>query len=577
MRKGIFGSVVVLLAGACWVLAQQASSPPSPSPYGGVTKLPPPQKLEAPVVHAQAPIILPESPILKSQPVADPVVIPVTELEIPSVPVIPPLPPIPASMTRIPSLPPVKPLPATGIKFDAVSQVPPSAPELVPPLIQLPPEPVNPLPLPTMPTLPKPTFSVDNTILPKPSYSVDNTLPPARSVYAPALPGLPPLPPVPGVATNVIGPDGAPTPANNYSVNDQIIWDDPSGSEKPAVWLSAEYLFWFPKPMRTPALAQAIVGVRSGDTGYGAEQVQELYPAGSVGKDYLDGVRGTFGFWMGDLQRFGMEATYMWFGRNNITDEFQSKPSVILGRPFINAETGEPSIFQLSSPDGVDGTIRIRTTMNLQGGDSNFLFNPILGSRRFSFLAGFKYLDFSEGLRVDQEAIDTVNGFHLTGYDSFNTHNRFLGGQVGMRWTYQGERFFANLTGKFAYGPMEQRVNISGGTSVTQTDGGGIQGNGGVLTQATNIGRYSRTQNTFIPEGIATFGYRFTPWMTGTVGYNFLFVNNLVRPGRQIDPSVSTNNFSLGSGALPGDRPQFSLRSEQFWMQGISAGLSLQY
>ena len=145
-----------------------------------------------------------------------------------------------------------------------------------------------------------------------------------------------------------------------------------------------------------------------------------------------------------------------------------------------------------------------------------------------------------------------------------------------MRWNYESRRFFASITGKIAFGAMNESINIGGGT-VVMTPAGNRNATGGVLAQATNIGSYSRTATAFLPEATATIGVRFTPWATGFVGYNFMYVSELVRPGKQIDPVVNPANFPFGAGSATASHPSFHLRGESLWMQGVNFGLKLQY
>jgi hypothetical protein len=75
-----------------------------------------------------------------------------------------------------------------------------------------------------------------------------------------------------------------------------------------------------------------------------------------------------------------------------------------------------------------------------------------------------------------------------------------------------------------------------------------------VLAQSTNIGTYSRTQAAFIPEAVVNLGYRVTPWATVTVGYNFVYVSEMVRPGNQIDTVINTSNFPFSGSSSDGHR-----------------------
>jgi hypothetical protein len=76
---------------------------------------------------------------------------------------------------------------------------------------------------------------------------------------------------------------------------------------------------------------------------------------------------------------------------------------------------------------------------------------------------------------------------------------------------------------------------------------------------------------------LASVGCHLTPWASVFVGYNFLYVTNLVRPGKLIDTTLNPENFPGGIGGATALRPQFQFRDEALWMQGVNVGLTLRY
>src|SRR5205085_1269150 len=105
---------------------------------------------------------------------------------------------------------------------------------------------------------------------------------------------------------------------------------------------------------------------------------------------------------------------------------------------------------------------------------------------------------------------------------------------------------------------------------------------GGVLAQPTNTGRFHHGDCGVIPEFTANLGWRITPWLQGTIGYNFLYVNNLARVGAQIDAVDGRQVFS-SAAFVPNLQPppaspeQPSGGHSVFWVQGLNVGLELTY
>src|SRR5262249_16654020 len=131
---------------------------------------------------------------------------------------------------------------------------------------------------------------------------------------------------------------------------------------------------------------------------------------------------------------------------------------------------------------------------------------------------------------------------------------------------------------------MDQQVFIDGQTvtNFNPATGGAVQTfPGGVFAQPTNIGGYSRTRLGFVNELKATAGCQLFDWARVFVSYDFLLLNNVARPGEEMDRTINNTQFQATippSGLLVGaSRPAFTFRDSTFWAHGISAGLALRF
>jgi Putative beta barrel porin-7 (BBP7) len=546
MHKVIVASIVAGLAGTCFVLAQNASSKQFQSPYRQAPGMLPHEKAEALTLAPTTPLDLPAN------------LIPPRPDFFPSVG-IPPLDPPPGE-TVVPQSPIAKPdvlqLPASELKPTNVSTK--SA-------------------LPGMPTLP-PVPGVSSPPLGDLRARYDGVIipQPLRQPGEPAWNANQPMESAPLPKGDPRAPMHV-DPPNYWRERQRLAdhWAEPEFPERimgPRIWGSADYLLWFARPQSSPALIQAVTGTSGSATTFNPAQVVTLFPYNDIDPGISSGVRGTIGFWLNPMQTIGFEATYMWFSQNCLCDGYQSTNNAILGRPFIEASTGRDTLYQVSAPGVVDGLIAVNSTFQLQGGEANFVFNSQHFGPQFNLLAGIRYLDISENLLVSQNS--TGSNFSIDSYDQFYTRNQFWGGQVGLRWTYEGCRLFANVAGKIGFGAMNERVRIDGNTFVSNA-GGTTQAMGGVLALSSNIGTYNRTTTAFVPEAVVNLGYKFAPWGTVTVGYNFLYATEVVRPGSQIDYVVNTSNLPF-AGGISG-QPSFQFKGDSFWVQGISFGLMLRY
>src|SRR5205823_14007027 len=129
--------------------------------------------------------------------------------------------------------------------------------------------------------------------------------------------------------------------------------------------------------------------------------------------------------------------------------------------------------------------------------------------------------------------------------DHFEAQNRFYGPQFGMQSELRLGNLFLNGTAKCAVGAMNQTVNIAGALAVV-TPGGGLADTQGVYALPTNIGHHTRTVFGVIPELNGNVGYDLTQNIRAYVGYTFLWLDNVVRPGTNIDHAINpTQSFAL--------------------------------
>ena len=75
---------------------------------------------------------------------------------------------------------------------------------------------------------------------------------------------------------------------------------------------------------------------------------------------------------------------------------------------------------------------------------------------------------------------------------------------------------------------------------------------GGLLAlPGANIGRYTQSKFAVVPEAGVKIGYHLTPNLRLAVGYNFLYLSSVLRPGDQIDTGLDVTR--IPNFPLPGD------------------------
>jgi hypothetical protein len=104
---------------------------------------------------------------------------------------------------------------------------------------------------------------------------------------------------------------------------------------------------------------------------------------------------------------------------------------------------------------------------------------------------------------------------------------------------------------------------------------------GGLLAlPGANIGSFNQTKFGVIPEVGVTLGLNLTPNLRFGVGYNFMYVNSVIRPSGLIDPGLDVRripNFPVTPTppAISGVRPNsFPFRTTDFFVQGVTFSLT---
>jgi hypothetical protein len=369
----------------------------------------------------------------------------------------------------------------------------------------------------------------------------------------------------------------------------------------PRTWFSADYLMWWFKdaPEPVPFITTFPTGSASTPPGaIGQPDTQVLLGGSDIDSQTRHGGRFTIGRWINQDNTIGLEANYFFIlnhGTISTVNSGGGPTAPVFVVPFIDALTGKQSVGPLlGGPINAPGLTSYRAflsdTNHLDGAELNGIYklNRASGDNlSVNLLGGFRWLQFNENLALGNSVTGNPGGMFPLAYDAldlFSTRNNFYGGQLGGRVEWVRGRVFVNASAKVALGDMHETVNING---VTRTNfftgaGGAIQTfPGGVFTQPSNIGNYNFDRFAVIPEGTINVGYQLRDRARVYVGYTFLYVSDLARPGNQIDPTINTTrtNFANAAGIPPVGpaRPAFNLNQSDFWAQGINFGIEFRF
>jgi hypothetical protein len=363
-------------------------------------------------------------------------------------------------------------------------------------------------------------------------------------------------------------------------------FDEPS-----TFWISGEYLLWFIKPSQFPALVST--GPPGTSNGVlGAPGTQVLF-GGTVNNELRSGARISAGGWFDADKDLGLEGSLLFLAQRSVNFAARSAGgpgSMLLSRPFFNVVAGQEFVEQVAFPNLLAGGVAVNSTSRLWGAELNLRTRWFEGACwHMDVLGGFRYLELQEHLDITENltvlGVPTggspgIVGSGISLLDQFRTRNDFYGGQIGTEFEFRRGRWGLGLLGKVALGDVREVIQVGGSTTFAVPGSPAVTQPGGLLALPTNSGNFSRNRFAVVPEAGVKVSYQVTPYLRLFVGYSFLAISDVARPGHQIDRFVNPTQLpsSLGPGTLMGGaRPLPMPGSADFWAQGINFGLEWRY
>ncbi len=356
-------------------------------------------------------------------------------------------------------------------------------------------------------------------------------------------------------------------------------------------WIEGDFLLWTPRAMNIPPLVTT--GANNGILPNGT-----VLLGGELFGDAYTGARLKAGFWLDRCQYNALEFEVFGIGEERETYTWNGVGGVpqLLARPFFDVRNPAGEDSQIVSAAGVDGTVTVDARSSLGGVGARWLHSylntcgpgralwdgrPVTVRRRLMGMVGWRYLNLDEGIVITENIRDNAPRVDYAIRDAFETENQFNGLDLGFLYRGQRGRQSLDLLFKMAIGTTRQIVDINGSTIATNAvpPANNFVGTGGLLALSSNIGHYERDRFSVVPELGLTYGLQLNPRWRVMVGYTFLYWNNVVRPGDQIDRNINSDliptalNPNPDPNAVADRRPAFRFTETDLWVNGLNLGL----
>lgn len=331
-------------------------------------------------------------------------------------------------------------------------------------------------------------------------------------------------------------------------------------------WGGFETLMWWNRGRRVPALATtssnpADEGVLDRPT------TTTLFGDSLIGSDLQTGGRLTVGTWLDPEQTKGIGFRFTALEGDRTRFDAMSDGSTVLARPFFNAQISAEDSLLISQPGFSNGGLHIQS-------ENDFLTGEVFGrlcvgggnGRRYDVIGGYQFARLDDSLRFASTTNVPTLAATFNVLDKFATQNEFHGGMLGFMG--QGSKGQARISWlvKGAVGNMRQQVAISGAADVN-----GTPLPGGLFTQPSNVGVYTRDRFAFIPEANVNLHWQLNSFADVSLGYSLIYIADVALAGNQIDRQVNVNQ------PAPPLRPLHVFNESDFWYQGLNIGLNMAF
>jgi hypothetical protein len=301
-------------------------------------------------------------------------------------------------------------------------------------------------------------------------------------------------------------------------------------------------------------------------------------------------------YWWDQCPDYGVEASGLFLGKQGLDLRVDNVP--VISRPFGNASDNSSGSFLVAFPGIASGGVTIHSDMQLQGVEVNSLYrivdDPIVGGWSMTNIFGFRYLELDDGLLINSVTsynrfpapnlttplINSLAGSQIRVSDSFLTKNRFAGIQSGLDLLVYLDIGRLNFRTNVGIGVNHEELTIRGSQLRVNPDGSSVASNGGLLALPSNIGHHTREEFVVVPEFNLNWLVPLTESIHLSLGYTFIYMDRVIRPGNQIDRTIDVSqvpNFSSLGVKNSLNRPAVNFSQGDFYAHGFNVGIQFRW
>jgi Putative beta barrel porin-7 (BBP7) len=347
-------------------------------------------------------------------------------------------------------------------------------------------------------------------------------------------------------------------------------------------WMSAEALLWFIEPRDVPPLV--VTNSAGNDPDLSDANAQVAF-GNEIDSSIAAGFRVDAGVFLADNIGVGGRYWKLFDG-----DESYNSGDVVgadgsVGRSFFNTLAGTEDALKVAFSDGVggdtdfQGSIDVNSSIDLWAAEGYGRIR-LSGAETHTvdLIGGYTHLELEEGLRIFSRHVNVEAsagqpvGTVRTYLDELELENHFDGGQVGFETSVSRGRWLMRTLTKVHLGNMKQTARANGDSTRTTPTPTSSTTDSGVFA-IDNQGEFSQDEFAFMPEANVKIAYRFCSNVSMSVGYSFLYMDDVLTSGSVINRNVDPSRLNTNGVAAPIN----SLKTDSLFVHGLDLGVILDF
>ena len=360
----------------------------------------------------------------------------------------------------------------------------------------------------------------------------------------------------------------------------------------PRTWLRSEVLFGWIRGYDTPVLlTENPRGTPVGAVGLLTDpSTSVLYGGHRFGQDLRIGGRINGGMWFDESRCFGFQSDFFGLGNDSEKINVSGFGATILSRPYIDTAGGGlvPGAQILAMAGDANGQFIANTSGSILSTGPAFRWNvKACGSEcgtdscRVDLLAGYRFFRLDEGFRAtairSPYGATVPAGSSTTFRDVIDTDNDFHGFEFGGILMRRRGRLTAEVSGTVAFGGVRREAYLDG--SVTNYLGPDTVSAypGGFVVRPEDIGTTSDREFTVLPQFRGSLSYCIACNTQLTLGYSFLYLDNLFRPGSFMTTEFDGSTLGTDPSTYTALAPRNFTETDDVIMHALSLGLTYNF